>query len=211
MDRQMTYDRDSKSSISSVAGRPASAFGFLSKKKHKMTTRKKLTTGSTTADLWSSEGTSCLPTWNVGPQALEQVAQSPGQYPPSRRESAQHSLENWNLPQGSPTRGWGAVFPRKGRERNELYDKCGAKCFLRPGDKGFPVCPSLSASGGACVLSPQGVQAAKNRAAQYGYTDIEADADNLLARLCSSPRSTRSSSQYTKKAKTQRKRRGTYS
>lgn len=79
----------------------------------------------------------------------------------------------------SPTRGWLASSPQKGRERHEIYDKCGSTCFLRPQDEGFPVCPALRTTKGKCGVSCAGVQSAINRSRQYDYPDITAKAEKL--------------------------------
>ena len=84
---------------------------------------------------------------------------------------------------GSPTRGWAAASPQRGRERHALLDKCGAKAFLDAKNEKFPVMPALRYSN-KCEVSCQGVQAAKNRACQYKYYDIAAKAQAVGARKC---------------------------
>lgn len=85
---------------------------------------------------------------------------------------------------GSPTRGWSSRAPQKGRERHQLKAECGEKCFLRPNDEGFPICPSPRMTGGksSCEIDCGGVQAAYNRARQYHYDDIAGKAQQLLGR-----------------------------
>jgi len=88
---------------------------------------------------------------------------------------------------GSSTRGWSARAPQKGKDRNQLMDECGDMCFLRPENKGFPICPKcqLGPAGKCqCEIDCGAVQAAKNRAAQWGYTDIESKADKILQKKC---------------------------
>ena len=41
------------------------------------------------------------------------------------------------------TESWGQIFPRQGRERREVMQKCGSKCFLDPEHELFPICSRL--------------------------------------------------------------------
>lgn len=78
-----------------------------------------------------------------------------------------------------PTTGWQEEFPRKGRERADVYQQCDAKgrqCFLRPNrdspsKSGFPICPSCR--NGPCTCEPvcEGIISAYKRARQWGYEE----------------------------------------
>lgn len=80
---------------------------------------------------------------------------------------------------GSPTRGWRAVAPQRGRERHELHQKCGGSCFLDPIEEKFPICPALRYTNGQCQIDRRGIQAAYNRARQYGHDNIADKARKL--------------------------------
>lgn len=87
-------------------------------------------------------------------------------------------------------KGWKEVFPKKGRERKEMIHRCGSICFLLPSQLKFPVCRMSRRSCAAdrekqceCIIDRRGVIAAKFRAKQYGYTEVEAKADRLLKYL----------------------------
>ncbi len=86
-----------------------------------------------------------------------------------------------NEGRGLKTRGWSSRAPTRGKERHQIMNECGAKCFLHPGEK-FPICPSPRMGNGKsiCKIDCGGVQAAKIRAAQWGYEDVEAKADKIL-------------------------------
>jgi hypothetical protein len=87
---------------------------------------------------------------------------------------SQHAHEG----RGSPTRGWAAIAPQRGRERHELKERCGSKAFLDPEHEKFPVM-SASRYNNKCEVSCQGVQAAYNRANQYKHFDIARKAEQL--------------------------------
>jgi hypothetical protein len=74
-----------------------------------------------------------------------------------------------NQHRSSATRGWAAVAPRRGRERRELYARCGPTCFLVPGQLKFPVCPALREGNQRCHYDRRAFTAAKIRARQRGY------------------------------------------
>ena len=80
-------------------------------------------------------------------------------------------MKNQSEGRGSRTRGWAAAAPQRGKERQDLFKRCGAKCFLKPGDLGFPVCLPLRESKG-CNVDCRGITAAKVRAGQYHYPII---------------------------------------
>ncbi len=86
--------------------------------------------------------------------------------------------------------GWGERAPPQTNPRRQLKKKCGDKCFLRPVDNGFPICPKCldpncqscqhkKGQGDCCQLDCQGLVAAKQRAAQHGYQDIVDKADDI--------------------------------
>lgn len=74
----------------------------------------------------------------------------------------------------SSTKGWAKMSPKKGKEREQLFMKCGSKSFLSPKNLKFPVMTK------DCKYSPKGLQAAYNRAKQWNYTKIAAKAKSLL-------------------------------
>jgi hypothetical protein len=76
---------------------------------------------------------------------------------------------------GGATRGWSPA--RRVTERRALAGKCGSRCFLKP-PTGFPVCDSN------CKTDCRGVVAARVRAAQYKYRDIEQAARYLERKAC---------------------------
>lgn len=84
---------------------------------------------------------------------------------------------------GSRTRGWAAMSPQRGRERNELLSKCGAKCFLLPKEKKFPVCSALRVGEG-CKFNCKGILSAKIRARQYKYNDVANLSEQLEKMHC---------------------------
>jgi hypothetical protein len=102
---------------------------------------------------------------------------------PATRQQKRTILEN-QLPRvgagiGSPTRGWRAIAPQKGMERDELLQRCGNACFLNPANKGFPICPALRTTRGQCGVDCRGLEAAKVRARQYRHFDIADQAQAL--------------------------------
>jgi hypothetical protein len=75
---------------------------------------------------------------------------------------------------GGPTYlkgGWAIASPKKGKERNQLMDKCGKVCFLRPEVKKYPICAALR-EGKGCKIDCRGVLAAKKRANQHKDLDV---------------------------------------
>lgn len=75
-------------------------------------------------------------------------------------------------------KGWHQMAPKRGKERQELFDKCGEKCFLRPSDLGFPVCEPVG-KGRDCEINDKGVQAALMRARTFHYDKIISKAKKL--------------------------------
>ena len=64
---------------------------------------------------------------------------------------------------------WKNDVPSRGQERYEQYEKCGDKCFLRPSNKGFPI----------CERNCEGILSAYRRARQYHYEDIATSAKHI--------------------------------
>lgn len=84
-----------------------------------------------------------------------------------------------NSSRTSKTRGWSLDFPTRGKERQELYAKCGSRCFLGP-NLSFPVCKRcFKGDCRGCRVDPRGVQAAYQRARQWGHTSVASRADAL--------------------------------
>jgi hypothetical protein len=79
---------------------------------------------------------------------------------------------------GFRTLGWAMAAPKKGKERNELMEKCGRSCFLRPEVKKYPICAALR-EGKACEVDCRGVLSAKIRARQYKDEVVAKKASNI--------------------------------
>ena len=71
----------------------------------------------------------------------------------------------------SQTKGWGKAAPKRGKERNILYDTCGPSCFLIPKDKSFPIC-KLVEKKKDCKIDCRGLASAKVRAGEWKYDNI---------------------------------------
>uniref|UniRef100_A0A6C0BNQ5 Uncharacterized protein n=1 Tax=viral metagenome TaxID=1070528 RepID=A0A6C0BNQ5_9ZZZZ len=100
------------------------------------------------------------------------------------RAQRRMSVSDRGRNRGSRTRGWSKVAPRRGKPRKALKKKCGDKCFLDPKHDAFPICAKLSRSSSSCEIDCRGVQAAKIRAAQWGYTNVKKAADELYRTKC---------------------------
>jgi hypothetical protein len=96
----------------------------------------------------------------------------------SKRKALKKEISKQGTGRGSRTRGWAAASPQRGRERKELYDKCGERCFLEPKKLGFPVCASLRENQG-CKIDCRGVMSAKVRAAQWKHEGAYKEATRL--------------------------------
>jgi hypothetical protein len=94
---------------------------------------------------------------------------------------------------------WGMMAPKPEKQRQSLRKKCGTKCFLRPEDNGFPVC---SARTRGCGFNCKGLFAARARAIQYNYGDIEKKADALIKKHCSYTSPVRKSVRKTRRSVT---------
>jgi hypothetical protein len=136
----------------------------------------------------------CIPSHTLTKQDLERQSQST--WPTYRNRSAEKAIQNWSQGQGSRSRGWGAMYPRKGHERQLLRQVCGDKCFLAPSTLGFPICAALPPEITSrddprfrpemCFPVSQGVEAAYVRARQWKHQDIAEQAQALLQHLCQS-------------------------
>ncbi len=87
-----------------------------------------------------------------------------------------------NSQRPSKTRGWSLDFPIKGKERQALYRACGSRCFLGPHNLSFPVCKRCTGGTCQCRIDQRGVQAAYQRARQWGYPDIARRAKSLQSK-----------------------------
>jgi hypothetical protein len=63
----------------------------------------------------------------------------------------------------APYAEWRKLSPKRGKERNIMYAKCGEKCFLGP-NKSFPIC-----NRGTCKINAKGIYAAYVRAREWHY------------------------------------------
>ena len=83
---------------------------------------------------------------------------------------------------GIKTRGWDARAPVRGRERHQLHDECGDKCFLLPESEKFPICASPRMTGGKskCAIDCGGAVSALVRAKQHGYSDVAKKAEIII-------------------------------
>jgi hypothetical protein len=103
---------------------------------------------------------------------------------PARRAQISEMIENQNETEGRgiKTRGWAARSPTRGKERHQLKDECGNKCFLLPEEEKFPICASPRTTGGKsnCLVDCTAVQSALIRAKQWGYDEVAEKADKLL-------------------------------
>jgi len=107
------------------------------------------------------------------------------------REKLKQQLSHTREGRGIRTRGWAAAAPQRGKERRELYEKCGAKCFLEPnpedpGKSGFPICAALRENQG-CKVDCRGVTSAFVRARQYRqrHPGVAVRAKRIQDRVCS--------------------------
>ena len=126
----------------------------------------------------------------------------------TRRSSRSRSRSSSNKDRHrsqSHSHSWKEDAPDK-KERGEMLENCGRKCFLGPGTS-FPVCTR-----GTCEINPRGVQSAYSRAREWasitshkkhnyknakthrGYVEVANRAKHLLKNMRS-----RSSRSHTKK------------
>jgi hypothetical protein len=82
---------------------------------------------------------------------------------------------------GIRTRGWRAMSPKPGSNRHYLYQKCGRKCFLGPGES-FPVCARCQKGRCSCRIDCRGVASASVRAHQYKHKGIYSKINRLSGR-----------------------------
>lgn len=114
----------------------------------------------------------------------ETLRKGKGQLPPYLISKLETNIEHLGDPRGSFTRGWSARAPQRGAERRELHERCGDSAFLLPEQNKFPIVQACRQQPCTCNYDCGGIQAAKIRAAQWGYTDIKQNADNLLNTYC---------------------------
>lgn len=114
----------------------------------------------------------------------ETLRKGQGQLPPYLISKLETNIEHLGDPRGSFTRGWSARAPQRGAERRELHERCGDSAFLLPEQNKFPIVQACRQQPCTCNYDCGGIQAAKIRAAQWGYTDIKQTADNLLNTYC---------------------------
>lgn len=90
---------------------------------------------------------------------------------------------------GASTPGWTDRFPRRGKERKELFKKCGSTAFLlpnkaNPGQSKFPIFARVASQTETCATNCRGVQSAYSRARQYKYYDVAEMAQRILQLDC---------------------------
>jgi len=89
-----------------------------------------------------------------------------------------HKIAKQNNPYSPKSLKFGKTLKQKIHKssvREKLYEKFGAKAFLMPEQRKFPIV-NPNTGKVSCKL----LKAAKIRAAQHGYQDIVAKADRLL-------------------------------
>ena len=62
---------------------------------------------------------------------------------------------------------WSEIAPKTKAQRQQLIQICGSTCFLMPNELKFPVCTS------DCKVSCKGLIAARVRARQWGYPEVD--------------------------------------
>lgn len=125
----------------------------------------------------------------------------------TRRRSSSRSSSNKDK---HHSHSWKEDAPDK-KEREEMLENCGRKCFLGPGTS-FPVCTR-----GTCEINPRGVQSAYSRAREWasitshkkhnyknakthrGYVEVANRAKHLLKNMRSRSSGSRSSGSHTRK------------
>jgi transposase-like protein len=121
-----------------------------------------------------------------GPVTLEAVAKTMGPGQRAKRQSVQEFMRKGHqyVGQGpSLTAGWYALAPQRGAQRDEVLERCGAKCFLRPPES-YPICAKIMNSPNDCKINCAGVESAKRRAGQWHAYGIENAASKIYNRLC---------------------------
>jgi len=115
-------------------------------------------------------------------------------YQPDFEQSKQHVTQPYLInrsqtyktgnPRGQRTRGWALDSPKRGSERHLLKEKCGDRCFLIPDQEGFPICPKCVNNECKCEIDCRGLIAAKARAKQLKYTNLEQPIEQLYQSKC---------------------------
>lgn len=121
----------------------------------------------------------------VDPQVLQSLEEEKQLSKGTRRHwrvQRGEAIVRRNSSRPSKTRGWVLDFPTRGRERQEVVQACGQGCFLGP-NLSFPICKRCVNGRCSCQIDPRGVQAAYQRARQYGHTRIAERADRLRKSL----------------------------
>jgi hypothetical protein len=96
---------------------------------------------------------------------------------PKVKRSARNTKRS--VGRGGRTRGWRDISPARGKERTEMLKRCGAKCFLSPKIKGYPICAVNT-----CKPDCRGIIAAKVRSAQFKEKSVMALAKKMEKRFC---------------------------
>lgn len=117
------------------------------------------------------------------PQKLEKTLETLPKSRKTKRKELKREIKKKEEGKGSSTRGWSAVSPQKGKERNELMNKCGEGCFLDPKNKGYPICPALRTDQG-CKIDCRALTAAINRSAEWDASSIRKLAEKIRKKKC---------------------------
>lgn len=125
------------------------------------------------------------PTVKASLKAVRARAKSGRDYLVRRGEKL---VKNVKEKKGAKTRGWALDVPRGNKERGEVLKECGSNCFLaKPGSKdkklGFPICRRCIGGKCDCEIDLRGLQAAYQRAIQWGHMGIAAKAADLKQEL----------------------------
>ena len=103
---------------------------------------------------------------SVGGAAYKRMMETTKQNSLERQKSRkEQGAKKSNYPV-KETKGWSNRSPRTKGERDAVFEKCGAKCFLIPSERKFPVCEKTTKN---CKVDCGGLLSAKIRAHQWGY------------------------------------------
>ena len=103
---------------------------------------------------------------------------------PTLQKKLTEQMKKRNEGRGSRTRGWSADAPKRGYDRHLLKQRCGDKCFLQPETEGFPICPRCVDNQCNCEIDCRGLTAARIRARQYKYDELESTINQLMDLKC---------------------------